>query len=191
MFPLFIWRTRTYLHLFDPLTVSGEFCELDIGVCLTKVAFWTGLCKPIPETCPYNYDPVCACDFTTTYPNECSAHAVPVNVAEKGACDTDSPTSSPTEHANTCGISCERDADCFHGGFVECPHCNLYEGTQTYKTCVAEKPVTPSPTTHEPTPSPVTPAPFTKPPVDRTFTPAPTFKPSPEPVTVSLWSHYT
>lgn len=53
---------------------------------------------PLPNQCPANYDPVCACDLETTYPNECAAHSAnpPQNVAQEGQCVTDEPTFSPT-----------------------------------------------------------------------------------------------
>jgi hypothetical protein len=37
--------------------------------------------------------------------------------------------------ANTCGAGCNKDSDCYQGGFVECGKCNLYVGTHGYKTC--------------------------------------------------------
>ena len=144
---------------------------------------------PIPNKCTANYDPVCACDLETTFPNECAAHSAnpPQNVAQEGRCETDEPTFSPTttKPSNSCGQHCEKDSDCFHGGFVQCGHCDLtYAGTQTYKTCI-EKPITPepsispieTPTTPEPSPQPITPAPITSEPIE---TPAPV---TPAPIT--------
>ena len=174
---------------------SGQFCLLETGTCLTKAAIWFGVCTDIPEMCPANYDPVCGCDFKT-YSNACTANEVPENVASKGACKTDSPTISPSikpspEPTNSCGLHCESDRDCAHGGFVECGKCDLtFVGTRTYKTCVdkistvnptmspVETPTTdqpsPSPveapTTDQPSPMPVTPAPITPQPVERIVT---------------------
>jgi hypothetical protein len=34
-----------------------------------------------------------------------------------------------------CGGFCNKDSDCYQGGYVECGKCNLYLGTQGYKTC--------------------------------------------------------
>ncbi len=43
----------------------------------------------------------------------------------------------PDEPTNSCGLHCESDRDCAHGGFVECGKCDLtFAGTRTYKTCV-------------------------------------------------------
>jgi hypothetical protein len=46
-----------------------------------------GLCKPIPQACPENEDPVCGCD-STTYSNACMANAAGVAVAAEGECVT-------------------------------------------------------------------------------------------------------
>jgi len=43
-----------------------------------------------------------------------------------------------------CGTTCETDEDCFTGGFIECGKCNLFEGTEFFKTCYDDS--TPSPT---------------------------------------------
>lgn len=37
---------------------TGEFCELDVGVCNTKVAVFEGTCTAIPQACTLNYVPV-------------------------------------------------------------------------------------------------------------------------------------
>ena len=72
----------------DPRDVcpTGEFCQLDEGVCMTKVAFWNGQCQPIPDVCIEIFQPVCGCDFITTYGNRCKAHNNGQNVAHEGQC---------------------------------------------------------------------------------------------------------
>jgi hypothetical protein len=47
--------------------------------------------------------------------------------------------------ANTCGARCNRDSDCYQGGFVQCGKCNLYQGTLGYKTCYNNRPEPPTP----------------------------------------------
>jgi len=39
------------------------------------------------------------------------------------------------EVGNRCGLSCENNNDCFHGGYIECGRCRLLEG-RDHKTCV-------------------------------------------------------
>ena len=45
----------------------------------------TGACRPIPEVCPFVYDPVCACN-ELTYDNECFAAMAEVTVFSSGVC---------------------------------------------------------------------------------------------------------
>ena len=37
---------------------DGEFCQLEEGICNSKMAFWTGSCNTIPEVCTLEYVPV-------------------------------------------------------------------------------------------------------------------------------------
>ena len=84
----------------DDLTLScpiGQFCQLQTGVCLTKSAYWNGICAPIPEVCTADVDEVCGCD-DVTYSNKCVAHSIPENISMLGKCAiTESPTSAPVE----------------------------------------------------------------------------------------------
>jgi hypothetical protein len=45
----------------------------------------------------------------------------------------------------SCGARCSTDKDCYKGGIVECGKCNLYRGTEGYKTCYNDEPPPPAP----------------------------------------------
>jgi hypothetical protein len=49
---------------------AGTTCTFPAGVCLVTDA--SGVCVKVPETCPADGDPVCACNGVT-YANECAA----------------------------------------------------------------------------------------------------------------------
>ncbi len=62
---------------------AGEFCKAPTGHCDFDVP---GLCTPIPEDCPFLWDPVCGCDGVT-YPNECTSDANQVSLLHYGECE--------------------------------------------------------------------------------------------------------
>jgi len=64
--------------------LAGEYCHLDSG-CITGVRM--GACRPRPQACTEELSPVCGCDGKS-HDNLCSAHAVGVNVAHAGPCDS-------------------------------------------------------------------------------------------------------
>jgi len=87
----------------DPTEVCSPdmYCKVE---CKLKTLPWFGVCTTMPDYCPPYIDPVCGCDFTTTYSNACEASAQGVNVAYDGECDNDdtkppissSPTNTPS-----------------------------------------------------------------------------------------------
>jgi hypothetical protein len=63
---------------------DGEFCDFPPGA-FCGAADQTGTCRPIPEICTLQADPVCGCD-DVTYGNACAANSAGVSVASAGEC---------------------------------------------------------------------------------------------------------
>lgn len=83
---------------------DDEFCEYPVSA-QCGLSDQTGNCSPLPDACPENYAPVCACDGNT-YSNACSANSAGLSVLHEGECGGGGP--------------CQGNADCDADEF-----CNL------------------------------------------------------------------
>jgi hypothetical protein len=63
---------------------GGEFCDFPLGA-FCGAADQTGVCRPVPEACSDEEDPVCGCN-DETFSNACYANAAGVSVASAGEC---------------------------------------------------------------------------------------------------------
>lgn len=62
---------------------AGDYCHYADGTC--GIDDNSGVCEPIPQNCPDNVDPVCACGGIT-YSNACDAAAAGASIDHLGAC---------------------------------------------------------------------------------------------------------
>lgn len=84
---------------------DGTFCEGHTGQC--KGGY--GLCRPVPQTCPRSWSPVCGCDGVT-YANDCKRRMAGVGKGTDGVCP---------EPGGTLGDPCTSNGDCPSGVCVE------------------------------------------------------------------------
>ncbi len=63
---------------------GGEFCDFALDA-FCGAADQTGTCRPIPDACTLQFDPVCGCN-DQTFGNACAANAAGISVAALGEC---------------------------------------------------------------------------------------------------------
>ncbi len=65
----------------------GNYCAIGKGTCLdVGVRNQSGVCKPMPMSCPANkYEMVCGCDGST-WSSPCEAAKFGMNIAHNGVC---------------------------------------------------------------------------------------------------------
>ena len=68
---------------------EADYCDYpEAGVC--GIGDQTGICKPRPEICTQDFNPVCGCDGET-HSTACHAAAAGTDVAYVGVCRSESP----------------------------------------------------------------------------------------------------
>ncbi len=80
---------------------AGLACQFPMGQCNT--ADLAGKCVAVPETCPKQGPPICACDGTT-YANECELLKAGARPDRKGNCGKGK--DAPPAGAATSGLAC-------------------------------------------------------------------------------------
>ena len=64
---------------------EDEFCDYELQH-MCGAADHLGTCRPVPEVCTQQFDPVCGCD-QQTYSNSCHANMAGTAVVSLGACN--------------------------------------------------------------------------------------------------------
>lgn len=116
----------------------GDTCA-DSEYCYFEPATWcdyadaSGVCRPRPDACTRELNPVCGCNGET-YSNACVAASNGTSVALYGGCDTD-PEPDPGSEGSTCGGLI--GAGCNMGLFCNYPEEALCGAADQTGTCTA------------------------------------------------------
>lgn len=98
----------------SPTCGATEYCDYALGD-LCGAADAPGICRPRPEACTTQYEPVCGCNGKT-YGNACVAASYGTGVSHYGACDVVCPAYYPQCPGNATPIDADHD-----GCALECP----------------------------------------------------------------------
>jgi hypothetical protein len=105
------------------------YCDFALGA-QCGAADQSGVCKPIPEMCTEQYQPVCGCD-DKTYPNVCFAAREGIAVAALGEC------APPARAALAAGALCgTRGVEGACGDGLYCKYNSACGATDTGGSCV-------------------------------------------------------
>lgn len=107
----------------------GLYCDFPIDA-HCGAADQAGTCKPKPEMCTEQYDPVCGCD-DKTYGNACVAASQGISISAKGECA--STTTPPLAEGQLCGTR-GVNAECGEG--LYCKYQSACGATDTGGSCV-------------------------------------------------------
>jgi len=121
----------------------GEFCQLETGVCNDESGVHEGTCVESPFICSMEYEPVCACDGSTTYSNACKAHSAGVSVSYGGECQATPPT-KPTITVTIATVEAGIEQMCnlcegITTGYVQIPNTDCGEFSQCVDGIMSEK----------------------------------------------------